>query len=85
MNYYKRTITKREVINNYGKLGYIAYDQFVKTNDIAPFNKGKRVAFEPIKKPRELIHAKANTIVEVRHDISNSEAHFRKKIANYRW
>ena len=84
MKYYHRQITKREEINRWGKLGYIIYDEYVKTNDIAPFNKGKRIKFTEIYRPRVLVHAKVDTIIEISHDISNTEAYFRKSVSSYR-
>lgn len=45
MKYFKREVTKRETINHYGKIGYPIYYEIVKTNDITPFNKGKRIYF----------------------------------------
>lgn len=80
MKYYTRTITKRETINKYGKLGYVSYDEYVKTNDITPFNKGKKIRFTEIKRPAILLHAKANEVIEVKHELSSSEAYFRKSL-----
>ena len=50
MKYFKREITKREAINSFGRIGYPAYYEIVKTNDITPFNKGKRIFFWEISK-----------------------------------
>lgn len=48
MKLYYRTITKREIINRFGKLGFVPYLQMVKTDDITPFNKGKRIKYKEI-------------------------------------
>ena len=45
MKYYSRIVTKREKINRFGKLGYVPYLEYVKTNDIDKFNKRKRILF----------------------------------------
>lgn len=45
MKYYSRIVTKREAINRFGKLGYVPYLEYVKTNDISEFNKNKRILF----------------------------------------
>lgn len=50
MKYFKREITKREAINSFGRIGYPVYYEIVKTNDITPFNKGKRIYFWEISK-----------------------------------
>lgn len=80
MKYYTRTITKREPINKFGKLGYVAYDEYVKTNDIDKFNKGKKIRFAEIKRPSVLLHAKVDEIVEVKHELTSSQAYFRKPL-----
>ena len=46
MKYYIREVTKREKINKYGKIGYVLYNEMVKTNNIDKFNKGKQIKFE---------------------------------------
>ena len=56
MKYYEREITKREAINHFGKLGYVPYIEYVKTNDIAPFNKGKRIHFYETDEARKYLY-----------------------------
>lgn len=80
MKYYERQITKREPINRFGKLGYIAYTQYVKTNDIEKFNKGKKIKFVEIKRPAILLHAKVDEIIEIEHELTSTQAYFRKPL-----
>lgn len=56
MKYYERKITKRESINRFGKMGYVAYVEYVKTNDISSYNKGKRVYFEESVNARKYLY-----------------------------
>lgn len=46
MKYYSRIVTVREKINRFGKLGYVPYLEYVKTNEVEKFNKRKRIKFE---------------------------------------
>lgn len=49
MKYYTRTVSRREPINKYGKLGYPRYEEFFKTNDESFLNKmnyGKKIKFK---------------------------------------
>ena len=65
MKYYSREITKREPVNRFGKIGFVLYTQYVKTNDINRFNKGKRIKFEENADARKyLYHKKDNEIFE---------------------
>ena len=45
MKLYERAVSKRQAINNFGKLGYVRYLEFVLTDDIEQFNKRKRIKF----------------------------------------
>lgn len=45
MKIYKREITKREEINRFGKLGFVRYVEYVRTDNIEPFNYRKRNRF----------------------------------------
>lgn len=45
MKYYSRELTERKIINKFGRLGYVLIKEYVKTNNIEPFNKGKRIKF----------------------------------------
>lgn len=48
MKYYSREVTQREAINRFGKLGFVLYVEFFKTNNdevVEKFNKGKRIRF----------------------------------------
>lgn len=48
MKYYAREVTRREVINRFGKIGTPLYVEFFKTNSdkvVAEYNKGKRIKF----------------------------------------
>lgn len=85
MLYFKRQVTKREAINRWGKLGYIVYDEYVKTRDIAPLNKGLRIKFKQVnERPKVLLHAKAGEIIAIRHDITSAQAYMRKSVSNYK-
>lgn len=72
MKYYSRTITKREAINRFGKLGFVPYIEMFKTNDVKVYeqmNKGKRVRFAEVidkKLIKMLRSSKANTIIEIK-------------------
>ena len=57
MKYYSRIIYKREPINRYGKLGFVEYVEFVKTNSIDRFNYRKQIKFtETINAKQLLLH-----------------------------
>ena len=56
MKYYERTITKREAINRFGKLGFVPYIERVKTNHIEEFNKGKKIHFKETNDKSYLLH-----------------------------
>lgn len=45
MKVYIRRILKRVPINQFGKLGFEPFYEIVKTRDITPFNKRKRIKF----------------------------------------
>lgn len=65
MKYFQREITKREVINRFGRLGYVLYTEYVKTNDINKFNKGLKIKFfESDKAKKYLLHKNINTVYE---------------------
>lgn len=69
MIYAERTITKREPINRFGKLGFVAYKQYFKTDKESFFaeqNKGKRVRFESVKRDAKFLHIEKNRIYEER-------------------
>lgn len=44
---YARLISKRERVNAYGKLGFNWYIEYVDTDDISKYNKGKHHKFSP--------------------------------------
>lgn len=74
---YTRLITKREPINRFGKLGFVLYRQIVKTDDIEPFNKGKRIRFEPSMNMREhekYMDIRKNVVIEEFVDIVSRNA-----------
>lgn len=66
MKYYERTITKREPINKFGKMGYKPYVEYVKTKSIEKYNKGKRILFEIASDEirKELRHLKSDVVFE---------------------
>ena len=66
MKYYVREFTKREAINRFGKIGYVAYRAYVKTSDIDKYNFGLHNRFQEIKRPAILIHAATDKIIEVK-------------------
>ena len=48
MKYYAREVTRREKTNSFGRLGYVLYVEFFKTNNektVEKFNKGKKIRF----------------------------------------
>ena len=48
MKYFSREITRREKVNSFGRLGYVLYVEFFKTNNektVEKFNKGKKIRF----------------------------------------
>ena len=48
MKYYSREVTRREKVNSFGRLGYVLYVEFFKTNNektVEKFNKGKKIRF----------------------------------------
>ena len=45
MKLYSRELTKRMPVNRFGRLGYVLVREYVATEDIAPYNKGKRIKF----------------------------------------
>lgn len=52
---YGREITKRVKINRFGKLSYRKVVEFIRTNDIEPFNKGKRIKFKKFENLSEFL------------------------------
>lgn len=68
MKYYERHYTKREPINHFGKLGFVGYVAYVKTDNIDPFNKYLKNRFYEIKRNKILLHAKVNQIVEMKEE-----------------
>lgn len=48
---YRREVTKREAINRFGKLGYVNYVEYVRTEDPAPFNYRKQHKFRECTDP----------------------------------
>ena len=45
MKSYSREVTAREAVNRFGKICYVLKKECVKTDDITPFNKGKKIRF----------------------------------------
>lgn len=67
MKYYERTITKREAINRFGKLGYVAYTEYFKTNDekfVEKMNKGKKIKFDEVNRTNKFLHIDKNKLYE---------------------
>ena len=72
MKYYSRTVTRRQAINRYGKLGFVPYSEFFKTDNekfIEKMNKGKKVKFEECQKEKKFIHIEKNKIYEEKIDM----------------
>lgn len=66
MKYYKRELTKRTEVNRFGRLGYVALTEYVKTNDIDKFNKGKRIKFNESKDAKRfLLHLEKDRVYEL--------------------
>ena len=63
MKYYSREITERKPVNRFGRLGFVQVVEYVKTNDITPFNKGKKIRFLEDKDARKyLLHLEKDTV-----------------------
>lgn len=61
--YYERTVTHREAINRFGKIGYPKYIEYIKTDNIEKFNKGKKIWFFESDRARKfLYHLEKNKI-----------------------
>lgn len=75
MKYYSREVTERKPINSYGRLGYVLVTEYVKTNDIDRFNKGKRIIFTESKQARTyLYHLEANKVYKVTGEVVSRNA-----------
>ena len=85
MKYYQRKILIRKAINKYGKMGYVEAYEFIKTNDIEPFNKGLRVRF--VEGGRDcryyLLHKEIDKVYQEEEYITPKEAFFRRSVSNY--
>jgi len=69
MKYYERTVTRREKINHFGKLGYVPYIEFFKTNDekfLADANYRKQVKFSEVKRDKKFLHIESNKIESIK-------------------
>lgn len=69
MIYAQRIVTKREPINRFGRLGFVPYMQYFKTDKESFFadqNKGKRVRFDSVKRDKKFMHIEKNKIYEER-------------------
>ena len=67
MLYFKRVVTRREPINRYGKIGYVPYVEYFKTNDedfIRRANFGKKIRFEPVEREPRFVHIDRDKIYE---------------------
>lgn len=63
MKYYKREVTERKAVNHFGRLGYVLIVEYVKTNNIEQFNKGKKIKYyEDQEAKKYLLHLKADII-----------------------
>lgn len=63
MKYYSREITERKAVNRFGRLGYVQVAEYVKTNSIDAFNKGKRIKFvESADARKYLLHKNADQV-----------------------
>ena len=55
---YKRTVTSREPINDYGKLGFVPYVEYVLTDEVSIFNYRKQWKFKECSDPAGYILCK---------------------------
>lgn len=86
MKYYERTLTKRKACGSYGKLLYINVTEYVKTNNVEEFNKGKRIKFlETSNAKKFLLHKEKDYVYEVEEELSQSEINSRKSVSNSKW
>lgn len=75
MKYFSREITERKPINRFGRLGYVAITEYVKTNDITPFNRGKRIRFEENQEAKKyLLHLEKDTVYREEGEILSRHA-----------
>lgn len=85
MKYYKREITVRDYQGSHKKAVFVPQTEYVKTNDISPFNKNKRVKFEESEDAKKFLRRKAkDTVIVETKQLSESEIHFRKPLRS-RW
>ena len=65
MKYYERTTTRRGSVNRFGRIGFIQVKQYVKTNDIKPFNYAKEIKFsESDEAKKYLLHREKDIVYE---------------------
>lgn len=65
MEYYERITTRREPINRFGKLGFVAYVEYFKTNSeefVTRVNKGKRIKFMSVERDKKFLHIDSDVI-----------------------
>ena len=78
MNYYERTITIKDYQGKWGKAVYVEQTQFVKTNNIAVFNKGKKIRFVETENARNyLLHRHANVVYSETEQLTDSKVWLR--------
>lgn len=85
MKYYERTYIGIDYQGPHGKKVYVPTKEYVKTNDIKPFNFKKQYKFEESKEAKKyLLHKEVNQVYIEHEQLSSSEVYFRKSISK-RW
>ena len=85
MKYYLRHITIRTTINKYGKLGYVPAIEYVKTNNIEPFNYKKQIKFVESKEAKKYLYwLKKDCVYCESEELTVSQAYCQRNISKYR-
>lgn len=82
MKYYERSYTGVDYQGRFGKKVYVPTTEYVKTNSIEKFNKGKRYKFcETDEAKKYLLHKNADTVYTEHEQLSDREIYWRKPIS----
>lgn len=82
MKYYERTYIGVDYQGRFGKKVYVPTTEYVKTNAIEKYNKGKKyVFFESKEAKKYLLHKEADTVYTEHEQLSDSEVYWRRNIS----
>lgn len=82
MKYYERSYIGVDYQGRHGKKVYVPTTEYVKTNNITPFNYKKRYEFEESKEAKKyLLHKEADKVYTEHEQLSDREVYFRKSIS----